>query len=106
MNPRLWGIPPEGDGHAICERTLPRTTDCGACRLLRMKLEGLRDHLYRTLEAAGMDHSHPEVLEVSVAFDELLNVYLRHQDAHRSHSVPLGQPASHSPRGRVEAARG
>lgn len=72
--------------------------------MLRTKLEGLRDHLYRTLEAVGMDHGHPEVLEVSVAFDEILNVYLQHQNAHRAPSAPLGQPASHSPPGRLEAA--
>lgn len=44
-----------------------------------------------------MDHSHPEVLKASAAFDELLNAYLRHQGIHRRRAAPLGSRAIHSP---------
>lgn len=65
--------------------------------MLRAKLEALRNDLYQALEAAGMDHGHPEVLKVSVAFDELLNLYLRHQSLHRRRSASLSQQALPSP---------
>jgi len=100
----LGGIPREGEGHAICEPTVTRKTDCAVCRTLKTELERLRDCLYQTLEAAGMDHGHPEVLRASVAFDALLNVYLRHRSTHGLRSVSFGQPASHSPPDRLEVA--